>query len=444
MRVVIFCRIIASTFFFMRLIVILAALLLVPVFALVLEWRFDVVQRPQLEAQCRKLLDQADVRAVTASLDHFNVRLSGLGRQPDDRDKAAAAIRKIRGLRLAAEDNRVVVPAQITADFQGTALKLKGWVDRESSRQQAMLMAARFRPEMQVSADEVRVNPHVVMGAETEIDGMTVPAQIAEFLNSIRPPAALSVTNEEGVFRLRGYLPTESLRSHVIASIQSKPWEWPVEASKLYANSHAGAAAFADDEALPAFLRRYFDSPSPGDFTIDARNGPRLKAYATPSMDAEWRKLLLPLSGAAKVQAEITLLPSLMHFPDFRPQSPIPAALLTQIRTIFRAQVIHFDKGSSRLMPAEQVKLGPLVLAINMAGPEARFIVAGYDEPGGEAGGARGKLRYGRAESVRAALVQMGVAKNVLETQGFDAVRGPGLISEEVKRESRRVEILVK
>lgn len=68
----------------------------------------------------------------------------------------------------------------------------------------------------------------------------------------------------------------------------------------------------------------------------------------------------------------------------------------------------------------------------NMAGPEARFIVAGYDEPGGEAGGARGKLRYGRAESVRAALVQMGVVKNVLETQGFDAVRGPGLISEEV------------
>ena len=37
----IFCRIIGSTFFFMRLIVILAALLLVPVFALVLEWRFD-------------------------------------------------------------------------------------------------------------------------------------------------------------------------------------------------------------------------------------------------------------------------------------------------------------------------------------------------------------------------------------------------------------------
>ena len=428
----------------MRLLVIVTALLLVPVFALVLEWRFDAVQRPALEEQCRLLLDKADVRAVTATLDHFNVRLAGLGRKPDDRDIAADVIHRIKGLRLSDEDNRVVVPAQITADFEGQALKLKGWVDSESSRQMAITMAARFRPEMLVSADEVRVNSHVVMGAETEIDGLKTPAKLADFLNSIRPPSALIVKNEDGAFRLSGYLPSETLRAQVIASIQAKPWEWPVEATKLYANVHAVDAPFASGEALPTFLQRFFDSPSPGEFSIDARNGPHMKAYATPSMEADWRRLLLPLSGSAKVQADITLLPSLMHFPDFRPQSPVDAAMLARLRAIFRAQTIHFDKSSARLVPSEQAKLGPLVFAINAAGPEARFIVAGYDEPGGEAGGARGKLRTGRAEAVRNALVQMGVMRGVLEIQGFDAVRSPGVISEEVRRESRRVELLVK
>ena len=428
----------------MRLIIILAALFLVPVFALVLEWRFDAEQVPLLEKQCRTLLNQAGLPAVNASFDHFHVRLTGLGRQPDDRDKAAATVRKIRALRLEDQDNRVVVPAQITAEFSGSVLKLKGWVDRESSRQMAMLMAARFRPEMLVSADEVRVNAHVVMGKEDEIDGLKAPSKLVEFLDSIRPPAALTVTNDHGIFRLRGYVPAEAMRSNIISTIQAKPWEWPVEASKLYANPHAAGALFTEGDGLANFLRRYFDTPSPGEFSIDERSGPRLKAFATPSMEAEWRRLLLPLSGAVKPKLEITVLPSLMHFPDFRPQSPVEPGLLARLRAIFRTQVIHFDQGSTRLMPGEQAKLGPLVMAINAAGPDARFIVAGYDEPGGEPGGARGKLRFGRAETVRQALVLMGVPKGQLETQGFDAVRGPGVISEEVRRQSRRVEILVK
>ena len=79
-----------------------------------------------------------------------------------------------------------------------------------------------------------------------------------------------------------------------------------------------------------------------------------------------------------------------------------------------------------------------------MAGPAARFVVAGYDEPGGEPGGAGGRLRASRAEAVRSALGQMGVSKEVLEVQGFDAVRSPGVITEEMRRQSRRVELLVK
>jgi outer membrane protein OmpA-like peptidoglycan-associated protein len=428
----------------MRLLIVLFSLLLVPVFALVLEWRFENVQRPQLEEQCRLLLDKADLRAVTVSLDHFHARLTGLGRQPNDRDTAAQIVRSIRGVQLLDEDNRVVVPAQLTAKFADDRLQIEGWVDTEKSRREVMLLVARFRPEMLVSADDVRLSRHVVMGPEAEIDGFKTTPKVAELLNSIRPPSALSVTNDAGVFRLRGYLPSEKLRSDSIAAIQAKPWEWKVEASKLYANTHAVPASFTQGDALAAFLRRFFDTPSPGEFSIDARKGPHMKAYATPSMEADWRRLLLPLSGAARVQAEITLLPSLMHFPGFRPQSQIEEDLLQRLRAVFKMQTIHFDKSSSRLLPSEQVKLGPLVFLINAAGPDARFIVAGYDEPGGEPGGGGGRLRAARAETVRTALAQMGVRKEVLEAQGFDAVRSPGVISEEVRRESRRVELLVK
>lgn len=428
----------------MRLLIVIACFMLVPAFSLVLEWQFDSVLRPRLEEKCRLLLDQADLRSVTVGMDHFHVRLTGLGRQPDDRDKAARLIRNVKGVVLRDADNRILVPAHLAADFDNGTLRLKGWVDAESSRQVAMLMAARFRPEMPVLADDVKVNPHVVMGPAVEIDSMKVPSKLADFLNSVRPPSSLSVVNENGILRLKGYLPSETLRGQVIAAIQAKPWEWPVEASKLYANTHAAQAPFTKGDSLVNFLKRFADSPTPGDFSIDLRNGPRFKALATPPMEAEWRRLLLPLSGAGKVQAEVTLLPSLMHFPGFVPQSPIARESLVQVRAILRAQAIHFDRGSARLVPSEQTKLGPLVFAVQMAGPEAKFVVAGYDEPGGEPGGAGGRLRAGRADAVRAVLIQMGVSKDVLEVQGFDAVRSPGVISEEMRRQSRRVELLVK
>jgi outer membrane protein OmpA-like peptidoglycan-associated protein len=428
----------------MRLVIVIVCLMLVPAFSLVLEWRYDSVQRPRLEEQCRALMDQADLPSVAVAMDHFHVRLSGLARQPDDRDKAANLIRSVKGVILNDDDNRILVPAHLAADFEGGTLRLKGWVDAESSRQVAMLMTARFRPEMPVLADGVRVNPHVVMGQAVAIDGMKVPTKMADFLNSIRPPSSLTVTNEGGILRLTGYVPSETLRGQVIAAIQTKPWEWPVEASKLYANAHVAPAPFTKGEALVSFLKRFADSPTPGNFSIDLRNGPRFTALATPAMEAEWRRLLLPLSGASKVQAEVTQMPSLMHFPGFIPQSPIPRETLAQVRAILRAQMIHFDKGSPRLVPSEQAKLGPLVFAVQMAGPEARFVVAGYDEPGGEPNGVGGRLRVARAEAVRAALAQMGVPKAMLEVQGFDGIRSPGVITEETRRQSRRVELLVK
>lgn len=428
----------------MRLIIVIVCLVLVPAFSLVLEWQFDSVQRPQLESRCRALLDQAELRSVVVAMDHFHVRLTGLGRQPDDREKAAKLVRSVKGVILKDADNRILVPAHLAADFEGGTLMLKGWVDAESSRQTAMLMAARFRPEMPVLADDVRVNPHVVLGPAVEIDSMKVPSKVADFLNSIRPPSSLSVVNENGVIRLKGFLPSETLRGQVIAAVQAKPWEWPVEASKLYANTHVAQAPFTKGEALVSFLKRFAGSPTPGEFSIDLRNGPRFKAMATPAMEAEWRRLLLPLSGAGKVRAEVTQMPSLMHFPGFVPQSPIAPETLVQVRAILRAQVIHFDRGSARLVPSEQAKLGPLVFAVQLAGLAARFVVAGYDEPGGEPGGAGGRLRASRAEAVRSALGQMGVSKEVLEVQGFDAVRSPGVITEEMRRQSRRVELLVK
>ena len=60
----------------MRLVIIIVCLMLVPAFSLVLEWRYDSVQRPRLEEQCRALMDQADLRSVVVAMDHFHVNMS--------------------------------------------------------------------------------------------------------------------------------------------------------------------------------------------------------------------------------------------------------------------------------------------------------------------------------------------------------------------------------
>ena len=429
----------------MRIGILICGFMLVPAFAVILEWRFERQQRPRIEEMARIMYDQAGLNSVSLELDHFRPLLKGICLEPAGRDQAEALLQRLpMPLKVDAASNQIRMPARVSAQFEGAHLHLTGWLDGVTSRDELADLAGQFRPELTVHADAIALTPYAVLGPPTTIDGLQTHAAFAGFLESIRPTTMLSITPEDGFLRVRGCLPSERLRQAVLEALKASSWEWPMEASKLVANPHAPATLFTQSGGLAAFLRSYYDTPAPGTFTIDARNGPRLKAVATPAMESRWRTLLLPLSGAVRVQPEFTIVPSDAHMPGYKPTSFILPEIMVSLQPLLGLLHVHFERGSIEVSAEEQAKLGPLAFALRMAGFEARFIVAGYEEPGSEPGGAGGRLRSARAHAVVQSLVSLGVPRDVLLPEGFDAPRPPGVITEELRRESRRVELLVK
>lgn len=429
----------------MRLGILICGLMLIPAFAVVLEWRYQWQQKPALENEAREMFDLAGLPNVSLELDHFRVLLKGICLDQEGRDRAEVLTRRLAApLQFDAESNQVRIPAKVTARFEGEHLHLAGWLNDEAGRKELAQLAKQFRPELKIHAEEIVLTPYAVLGPDTKIDQIDTHAAFAGFLETIRPTTYFSVTPENGFLRVRGCLPNERQRIAAIDAIQSSAWQWPVEASKLVANPHAPATLFTQGEALANFLRAYYDSSAPGEFAIDARNGPKLKAVVTPAMEARLRTLLLPLSGALRAQPEFTIVPTEVHMPGYKVTSESVPEVLERLPDLLRLLNVHFEKGSAKLEPAEQERLGALAFVLRQAGWQARFLVAGYEEPGGEAGGGSGRLKAARAETVVNRLVALGVARDVLLPQGFDAPRPPGVITEELRRESRRAELLLK
>ncbi len=430
----------------MRLLVIIATVLLIPAYAVILEWCYEYQQKPKIEQQCFQWLNEAELGSVSMSLNHFDATLTGICQDPDGRDKAEKIVERLRGIRVKDGDNRVQTPAKIVAKFEKQNIQLSGWVDSDQTKRNLQSVAKQFRPDLAPTVEGIKVSPHIVMGPPVTMAVGTVPESISSFLESIRAPSSLSVTPEGKLLRVRGYLPSIDLRARVVAALRGKPGQWELEASNLHASEHVSPAPFTKGDALPAFLKSFYDTPSPGTFSVDVRKGPQMKAFATPDVVSQWLALLLPVSGSARVPLDgITYLPSIYHYPDYKPESQLaPGVEAEPLKALLKARQIYFPSGSSTVEPSEQVKLGPLVFAINSAGPGAKFVVAGYADVGGETATYKGVIKNLRATAVKKMLVRLGAAADGLEIEQLDAARPGEVITEEARHDSRRVELLLK
>jgi outer membrane protein OmpA-like peptidoglycan-associated protein len=302
-------------------------------------------------------------------------------------------------------------------------------------------MAEAFRPDLEVDVSQVKLSPTVDIGRPLPMPEGPLPAAFRDVLEDVRLPASLSIRRVGQKYVLRGTLPTQAQRDAIIQAVTASGWE--ADATDLQANSHCSPAKFAEGDALARFVAGFFTSPTPGDFDVDVRNGPRVKALATSQMEAAWLSLLRPVSGENKVRLDITRVPSAFHFPDYKPTSLVPEGQRATLRSLLAQKAVWFPTGSAELPPTESVKLAESLTAMTSAGPEARFIIAGYGDELMEPG-STGRLRVQRVESVRKHLVALGVSEASLETALFDAVRAPGPMTEDGRLEARKVEILLK
>lgn len=421
----------------MRFAIFLAVLFLLPAYVVVLEWNYVHFQQPKLLAQCQARLNEAGLGALQVSLDHFDARLTGVCQSPDDRERARAVVEGLPGLRVRDEDHLVTVPAQLQSRLEDGVLRLEGWLPTETAKRLIAAMAVEFRPDLTVDTKGIRLLPLVEMGPGTELSGQEVPVVFATLLNSIRAPASLSINPGAEGIEVRGYLPSRSMCDSVVKEIEASAPGRRVEASRLKASPHLLAAPFIKGEGLVTFLRRFFATSAPGTFSIDARNGARLKAHATVGMESEWLRLLRPLVEASRVDMQITRVPSRYHLPGYQPVTLLNPAWLA----VIRSQRIFFEAGGLTLAAEEEAKLEPVAYLLMEAGPAMRVVVAGYSDPLGEPGGE--SLRLRRAGLIRDRLLDYGVAPEAVQAEGFETVRPPGVLTEDQRRLGRSVEFLV-
>jgi len=424
--------------YFMRFAICLFVLVLIPVYAVVLEWNFAHFQQPHLLLETQELLAAAGLGDVQVVLNHFDATLSGICREPADRARALALVVSVRGLRVREDDNLIRLPARVQAKIEEDTLVMEGWLPSETSRRVITAMVAEFRPELKVNTEAVRLLPLVELGPTTPFVGVEVPVVFSTLLDSIRAPAALSITPQAKGVEVRGYLPTPDMRVGIVQAIEKSGAGRKVDATNLHVSPHLMAAPFVKGTGLVDFVRSFFATPAPGTFSIDSRNGPRLTAHATVAMESEWLRLLRPITGSMKVNMNITRVPSRYHLPGYQPVSKLPPEWLSWIR----AQSFLFDDWSPELTAADEEKLEPLAYLMMEAGPELRVLVAGYSDPLGEPGGETLRLR--RANLIRQRLLDYGVPPEVVQAEGFDAVRVPGVQTDEQGRAGRSVEFFVK
>jgi len=427
----------------MRTTLLLIGLALIPAFAWIL--RLDYAHRvgPELREEALAGLKSAGVRGVEVEFDYLYAKLSGQASEPSMRDLAETIVSSLPGIRMAPGGNRIRVQASLKAAISGEALVLSGWLPGLQARNALEKLASRIRPELRVDVSHINLSTHVEIGDPVRMPEGLVPPSFQEILEEIRLPASFSIRREGNLVVMKGTIPTEDLRRKLAECGENGVK--PVDTSHLNMNAHCTRPTFVEGDALATFAAAFLASPSPGDFEISERRGPRLRAHATPAMLASWLALLRPLTGGVKVSIEVTEVPSAFHFPDYRPLSKIPKELDRPLRQLLRQNGVTFSQGSAEIDSASALKIGMLASAITAAGPEAHFIVAGYGDEQFEPG-STGMIRVQRTEAVRNRLVSHGIPEELLESSLFNAVRpsGESIVQEDRQQAARRVELLVK
>ncbi len=425
---------------FMRLSLIFLMLILLPVATAVHAWLFYGTNRGHMTEEALRRLKQAGVHDPVVDIRFYDIAISGEAEDPAAAAKAVQAVRTLGPLRLRPEATRLHVTARLKATLAGEELRISGWLPEGDEAENVRKIVADLRPDLQVHTQDLRVAPEVSWPEGFKPPLTANSPLLKPILEKLRVPAELQVTATEDAIVLTGLLSDPVVKEEAVAALAEVAEARVVDPAELKASSHVTAAAFVKQEALAAFLRSFFALPPPRSFRIGTDGIPHLEGMATRQAEGEWLALLRPVTGGAKVEAQLTLAPSLLHFPGYQTQSVLPSEALAEVRTALQQICVEFEVGAIRLSPDEQTKLAALTPLLLAAGPSLGLVIGAHPDPAGrpEAEKSVGRMR---AEAVLSFLIEQGVPSADISAVVFDAVP-PG--STYAPAIPRCVEILVK
>jgi hypothetical protein len=405
----------------MRLSLIFFMLILLPLATGVHAWLFCRDNLPLLTVQAVERLKESGVRDPVVDVRFFDVAISGEAPDPLARERAVAAIRELVPLRLLPEADRLHVTARVKATVAGKHLHLSGWLPEKAEAANVSGILAALRPDLTLHAEDLKISPEVRWPEGTKLPLTLGSPMLQGILDPLRVPAHLRITARGDVMTLSGLLPAGSLKEQLVAALAEVAGAREVDPSGLKASPHVLPAAFAKPEVLVELLREFFRHPPPRTLEIDSEGRPHLEGMATRQLESLWLALLRPVTGAARVDARLSLVPSLYHFPDYVVQSRLPPEIVETVRQSLQGVSLAFEAGTSRLSPEEQTKLALLAPVLLAAGPSLRLVIGGHPEPAGPEPVQRA-LAQARAESVLSFLVEQGVPATDITAVAFDRV----------------------
>jgi outer membrane protein OmpA-like peptidoglycan-associated protein len=432
----------------MRSTIVLLILFLLPGFVLGHWWFFVNENQPDLMRKADEAMTRSGVRNHAVTMDYFNARISGVTDTLEQREEAARAVRAIAGIQLSPSDNLIAVPARLQHTLEEKKLAVEGLLPGDQALEALETIVAERRPDITLDISKIRTSPVIVLGVP-QPDGSPAPLTdrhniLRPLLETIRVPASLEIMHSESGLTVKGHLPTDTLRQSVIEALRSNTAGLPVDAQELVSSRFIEQTDFTDEVALPAFLRSFFKLRVPGEFSVSQGQPPRLTATVTRAIEAEWLALLRPVSGASKIDARLTIVPSPVHLPGYKPASPLPPGTLDALSEALKRATITFDPGSYDLPPVEEVKLAAAMPYILASGPDLMLLVCGYDDPQSTPDAAR-SLNRARAEVIIAKLTELGLSTNEVEIAQYEAREiTPDTTPEERIEMARQIDLIVK
>ena len=424
----------------MRLRLCLFMLILLPVAAGVHAWLFCSENLPVLFKEAMARLKAAGMRNPVVDVRFFDISVSGEAPDPPARQQALAAMRSLVPLRMKPGADNIYVVASLTAKQDKNTLTLSGWFPNAAEIKNVQRLLGELRPDLVIKTDALRAAPEVRWPVGQKPPLTASSPLLKPIIDSLRVPAELHIAAKPGAIVLSGLLPDTALKEELVAALTEVAGTREVDPAALKASSHVLPAAFAKPELLAAFVKSFFSFPAPRALDILSDGVPHLSGYATRQLESTWLTLLRPVTGATKVEAKFTLVPSPYHFPGYQIQSKLAPETVGPLHETLRGSAVVFDAGAVLIPPQEQTRLALLAPTLLAAGPALGLVIGAHPDPAG-AEKLEKDLGKARAEAVLSFLVHQGVPATEIHAEVFEPVP-PG--SPAAPAVPRSVEILIK
>jgi outer membrane protein OmpA-like peptidoglycan-associated protein len=315
--------------------------------------------------------------------------------------------------------NQLVASAQLDARVEADTLRIRGWLPSMEERDQVLNQFGDMRPDLALDGSGLKISERAALVEAGTGESRPLKHWIDPLIEGILAPAALSIRREGEALIVEGLLPAGPLKPALIDALESSDYDWQVDSEELKTSPYVEDEPFNDPEPLSAFLRSFFDQPTPLGFELGPNGEPQLRGAATHALEARWLKLLRDVTGAAKVQTDFTYHASVYHAPDGLIQSRLAPDFIETLREELAATRIAFPRGSKIIEPEEATKLAALSSILLTAGPALRLVVGGHPDPKGLAGVETSVARL-RAEAVLDYLLEMGIPTTHIEAMAFE------------------------